>query len=101
MIPLYPNVIAPMFNTFTPLPETSPVYPRIKSLAAKLNFPLGQIWVIDGSKRSAHSNAYFYGLPFLTKQIVIFDTLLEKASPEEVEAILGSSCRSSLFVSDH
>lgn len=49
----------------------------------------GQIWVIDGSKRSAHSNAYFYGLPFLTKQIVIYDTLLEKASPEEVEAILG------------
>lgn len=90
MIPLYPNVIAPLFNTFTPLPESSPVYPRVKSLAARLNFPLGQIWVIDGSKRSAHSNAYFYGLPGGQKQIVIYDTLLDKASPEEVEAILGA-----------
>ena len=46
---------------------------------------------MDGSKRSSHSNAFFFGLPFLTKHIVIYDTLLEKSTPEEVEAILGEA----------
>lgn len=53
MIPLYPYVIAPLFNTFTPLPEDSPVFPLVKSLSEKLDFPLGRVWVMDGSKRSA------------------------------------------------
>ncbi|GAA5831365.1 hypothetical protein JCM11251_003999 [Rhodosporidiobolus azoricus] len=89
MVPLYPAVIQPMFNTFTLLPEDSPVYPRLKALAEKLNFPLGKVWVINGSLRSSHSNAYFYGLPGFSKNIVIYDTLLEKSKPEEVEAILA------------
>lgn len=91
LIPLYPYVIAPLFNKFTPLDESSPVYPRIHALASRLGFPLGKIWVMDGSRRSAHSNAYFFGLPGLSKQIVIFDTLLDtdKTKPEEVEAIVA------------
>ncbi|KAK4054718.1 zinc metalloprotease [Microbotryomycetes sp. JL201] len=89
MIPTYPYLIAPLFNKFTPLATDSPVYPKAKALADRLEFPLGRIWVIDGSKRSSHSNAYFYGLPFLTKHIVLYDTLLEKSSPEEIEAVLA------------
>ncbi|KAK4705483.1 STE24 endopeptidase, partial [Phenoliferia sp. Uapishka_3] len=90
MIPLYPYLIAPLFNKFTPLEESSPVYPLVSALSTKLGFPLGRVWVMDGSKRSSHSNAYFFGLPGLTKHIVIYDTLLTQASPEEVEAILGT-----------
>lgn len=93
MIFVYPYFIAPLFNKFTPLIKDSPVYPRVEALAKRLNFPLASVWVIDGSTRSSHSNAYFYGLPFLSKNIVIFDTLLEKSTPEEVEAILGESLR--------
>ncbi|KAM0793014.1 hypothetical protein ACM66B_000506 [Microbotryomycetes sp. NB124-2] len=89
MIPTYPYLIAPLFNKFTPLATDSPLYPKAKALADRLGFPLGRIWVIDGSKRSSHSNAYFYGLPFLTKHIVLYDTLLEKSSPEEIEAVLA------------
>ncbi|GAA6000400.1 zinc metalloprotease [Rhodotorula paludigena] len=89
MIFVYPYFIAPLFNKFTPLAKDSPVYPRVEALAKRLNFPLASVWVIDGSTRSSHSNAYFYGLPFLSKNIVIFDTLLEKSTPEEVEAILA------------
>ncbi|GAA5853427.1 hypothetical protein JCM8547_002452 [Rhodosporidiobolus lusitaniae] len=89
MVPLFPAVIQPLFNKFTLLPEDSPVYPRVQALAKKLNFPLGKIWVIDGSVRSSHSNAYFYGLPGFNKNIVIYDTLLEKSKPEEIEAILA------------
>lgn len=62
MVPLYPAVISPLFNKFTLLPKESPVYPRIEALAKKLNFPLGKVWVIDGSVRSSHSNAYFVRL---------------------------------------
>ncbi|GAA5980316.1 hypothetical protein JCM10908_001613 [Rhodotorula pacifica] len=89
MIFVYPYVIMPLFNKFTPLPTDSPVYPRVKELAEKLNFPLGKVWVIDGSIRSSHSNAFFFGLPGLQKHIVLYDTLLEKSKPEEVEAILA------------
>lgn len=89
MIFVYPYVIAPLFNTFTPLAKDSPVFPRVEALAKRLDFPLGRVWVMDGSKRSAHSNAFFFGLPFLTKHIVIYDTLIEKSSPEEIEAILA------------
>lgn len=94
MIPLYPLIILPLFNTLTPLKSDNPVYPKVKALATRLNFPLNEIWVIDGSKRSAHSNAFYYGVPFLSKSIVIYDTLLEKSTPEEIEAILGKSLRS-------
>lgn len=61
---------------------------RVEALAAKLKFPLKHLYVIDGSKRSSHSNAYFYGLPW-SKQIVLYDTLIDKSSPAEVEAVLA------------
>lgn len=89
MIPLYPLVILPLFSTLTPLDASSPVFETVQKLADRLGFPLKKIVVIDGSKRSSHSNAFFTGIPFFSKTIVIFDTLLEKASMEEVEAILA------------
>jgi STE24 endopeptidase len=59
MLVVYPYAIMPLFNKFTPLPTDSPFYAPIKDLADKLNFPLSKIWVIDGSIRSSHSNAFF------------------------------------------
>jgi len=91
MIVGYPFVIAPLFNKFTPLAQDSPFFPRIKAVAQRVGFPLDAVYVIDGSTRSSHSNAYFVGVPGLPKQIVIFDTLLDKSTPEEVEAVLGAS----------
>lgn len=60
----------------------------MEALARKLKFPLTELQVIDGSKRSAHSNAYFAGLPW-KKKIVIYDTLIEKSETEEVVAVLA------------
>ncbi len=60
----------------------------VEALAERLKFPLKSLYVIDGSKRSAHSNAYFFGLPW-KKHIVIYDTLIEKSEPQEVVAVLG------------
>ncbi|EME39248.1 hypothetical protein DOTSEDRAFT_75093 [Dothistroma septosporum NZE10] len=85
---LYPTLIVPLFNKLTPL-EPGDLKTRVEALANKLSFPLKELQVIDGSKRSAHSNAYFTGLPFLPKKIVIYDTLLNKASAQEVEAVLA------------
>ncbi|GAA5875737.1 hypothetical protein JCM16303_003976 [Sporobolomyces ruberrimus] len=89
LVPLGPYVIMPLFNKFTLLEESSPVYPKVKALAERVGFPYDKIYVIDGSKRSSHSNAFVTGIPGLTKQIVIYDTLMEKATPDEVEAILA------------
>ncbi|KAF2156761.1 hypothetical protein K461DRAFT_289141 [Myriangium duriaei CBS 260.36] len=86
-ITIYPIVIVPLFNKLTPLPPGS-LKEAVEALAARLKFPLSELQVIDGSKRSAHSNAYFTGLPW-KKKIVIYDTLLEKSSEKEVEAILA------------
>jgi STE24 endopeptidase len=86
-VTIYPIVIVPIFNKLTPL-EPGSLKERIDALAAKLSFPLSELQVIDGSKRSAHSNAYFTGLPW-KKKIVIYDTLIEKSSEKEVEAILA------------
>lgn len=60
MMTLYPTLIAPLFNKYDKL-ESGPLYDAIEELAKKVSFPLTQIFVVDGSKRSAHSNAYFYG----------------------------------------
>ena len=60
MMVVYPTFIAPLFNQYTKLDE-GPIYAAIEKLANKVSFPLTQIYVVDGSKRSAHSNAYFYG----------------------------------------
>ncbi|XP_013138228.1 PREDICTED: CAAX prenyl protease 1 homolog [Papilio polytes] len=74
LLALYPTVIAPLFDKFVPLPENA-LRKGIEDLALKLNFPLSQIYIVKGSKRSAHSNAYFSGL-LGAKRIVLFDTLL-------------------------
>jgi STE24 endopeptidase len=71
IIAIYPVLIQPLFNKLEPLKEGT-VKSKTEELARKLKFPLGKLWVIDGSKRSAHSNAYFYGLPW-SKQIVFLD----------------------------
>jgi STE24 endopeptidase len=68
MIAVYPILIQPLFNKLEPLKDGE-VKLKTEELARKLKFPLGKLWVIDGSKRSSHSNAYFYGLPW-SKQIV-------------------------------
>lgn len=86
-ITIYPIAILPLFNKLSPL-EPGQLKTGVEALAKRLNFPLHSLYVIDGSKRSAHSNAYFYGLPW-EKHIVIFDTLIEKSEPEEVVAVLG------------
>lgn len=81
--------------------------PQLEKLAKRVNFPLSKIWTIDGSKRSSHSNAFFFGLwPFPVrcetlrvkrevfsssrsqKHIVLYDTLLEKQTADEVEAVV-------------
>ncbi|KAJ5568354.1 CAAX prenyl protease 1 [Penicillium hetheringtonii] len=81
-ITIYPIVILPLFNKLSPL-QPGEIKTGVEKLAEKLKFPLSELHVIDGSKRSAHSNAYFYGLPW-KKHIVIYDTLLEKSEPQEV-----------------
>ena len=86
LIAIYPNVIAPLFNEFKPLDEGK-LKEQIEEMAKSQNFPLDKLYVIDGSKRSSHSNAYFYGL--WNKRIVLFDTLLnEEIKNDEVLAIL-------------
>lgn len=84
---IVPIWIMPLFNKFTPL-EPGELKTRIDGLAKKLKFPLSELYVIDGSKRSAHSNAFFTGLPW-KKRIVLYDTLLDKSSTPEVEAVLA------------
>ncbi|KAF7121648.1 hypothetical protein CNMCM5793_009120 [Aspergillus hiratsukae] len=86
-ITIYPIVILPLFNKLSPL-EPGELKTGVEQLARKLSFPLHELYVIDGSKRSAHSNAYFYGLPW-KKHIVIYDTLIEKSETEEVVAVLS------------
>lgn len=86
-ITIYPILILPLFNKLAPL-EEGPLKSSVEALAKRLQFPLKELYVIDGSKRSAHSNAYFYGLPW-KKHIVIYDTLIEKSETEEVVAVLS------------
>ena len=86
-ITIYPIAILPLFNKLSPL-EPGSLKTEVEGLAKRLEFPLKELYVIDGSKRSAHSNAYFYGLPW-KKHIVIYDTLIEKSETEEVIAVLG------------
>ena len=85
--PLFTTVIAPLFNKFTPLVDGE-LKGAIEQYSEKVKFPLTEISVMDGSKRSGHSNAYFSGLG-KKKRIVLFDTLIEKHSIEELVAILA------------
>lgn len=87
MTAAYPTFILPLFNKLSPLPEGE-LKSKVDDLAGKLKFPLHELFVIDGSKRSAHSNAYFFGLPW-KKHIVLYDTLIESNSADEVTAVLG------------
>ena len=87
MLVLYPTVIAPFFNKFTPLEEGA-VKARIEALLARCGFQSKGLYVMDGSKRSSHGNAYFTGFG-AAKRIVFFDTLLKSLEPAEVEAVLA------------
>ncbi|MES2099331.1 MAG: M48 family metallopeptidase [Pseudomonadota bacterium] len=84
---LYPTVIAPLFNTFKPLADES-LKARVQALMARCGFKAKGLFVMDGSKRSAHANAYFTGFG-ASKRVVFFDTLLNKLTPGEVEAVLA------------
>ncbi|WP_156454448.1 M48 family metallopeptidase [Lampropedia cohaerens] len=87
MMWLYPTVIAPLFNQFKPL-ENAALRARIETLMARSGFTAQGLFVMDGSRRSAHANAYFTGLGN-AKRVVFFDTLLGKLSDAEVEAVLA------------
>lgn len=87
MVVIYPLWLAPLFNTFTPLPEGE-VRSRIEHLMARCGFKASGLFVMDASKRSSHGNAYFTGFG-KAKRIVLFDTLLDQNTPEEIEAVLA------------
>jgi STE24 endopeptidase len=84
---LYPTVIAPLFNKFRPL-EDGALKARVEALMARCGFAAKGLFVMDGSRRSAHANAYFTGFG-AAKRVVFFDTLLAKLTPTEVEAVLA------------
>lgn len=87
MLWAYPTIIAPMFNTFQPLEDES-LKNRINHLLSRNGFKGEGAFVMDGSKRSGHGNAYFTGFG-RKKRIVFFDTLLKSLTPEEIEAVLA------------
>ncbi len=84
---LYPTVIAPLFNKFQPLEDES-LKARVTALMQRCGFAAKGLFVMDGSKRSAHANAYFTGFG-ASKRVVFFDTLLKQLSPAEVDAVLA------------
>jgi len=84
---LYPTLIAPLFNRFEPLKDGG-LAERITALLARTGFSSKGVFVMDGSRRSAHGNAYFTGLG-RAKRIVFFDTLVERLQPSEIEAVLA------------
>ena len=87
MVWAWPAFIAPIFNRFSPL-EDEALRQRIDALLERCGFSSNGVFVIDGSRRSAHGNAYFSGFG-RNKRIVFFDTLLEQLRPEEIEAVLA------------
>jgi STE24 endopeptidase len=87
MLVLYPTLIAPLFNKFTPLQDDG-LRARIEGLMQRVGFASQGLFVMDGSKRSAHGNAYFSGFG-AAKRIVFFDTLLARLAPQEIEAVLA------------
>jgi STE24 endopeptidase len=84
---LYPTVIAPLFNKFQPLADEA-LAERVRALMQRCGFRAQGLYVMDGSKRSAHANAYFTGFG-ASKRVVFFDTLLSRLSPGQVEAVLA------------
>ncbi len=87
LLVLYPTLIAPLFNKFEPLADGA-LKERVQSLMQRCGFATKGLFVMDGSRRSAHANAYFTGLGG-AKRVVFFDTLLQRLSPGEVEAVLA------------
>lgn len=84
MMVIYPSIIAPMFNTFNPLPEGGLKH-KLVAMANRLGFPLNKMYVVDGSRRSSHSNAYVFGL--FKKNICIYDSLLEQTKGEDEQVV--------------
>jgi STE24 endopeptidase len=84
---LYPTVIAPLFNKFEPLADAG-LRQRVEQLLARCGFRAKGLYVMDGSRRSAHGNAYFTGFG-AARRIVFFDTLLSRLAPDEIEAVLA------------
>lgn len=84
---IYPTYIAPLFNDFEPMRDEAEKA-RIEALLKKCGFAASGLFVMDGSKRSTHGNAYFTGFG-KTKRIVFFDTLLQRLTPNEVDAVLA------------
>jgi len=87
LLVLYPTVIAPLFNKFEPLADEA-LRGRVQALMQRCGFAAKGLFVMDGSRRSAHANAYFTGLG-AAKRVVFFDTLLQRLTPGEVEAVLA------------
>ena len=87
LMAIAPNVIMPLFNKFTPL-EDEVLKSRVNALMQRAGFTAKGFFVMDGSKRSAHSNAFFTGFG-ASKRVVFFDTLLKQLSPSEMEAVLA------------
>jgi STE24 endopeptidase len=87
LLVLYPTVIAPLFNKFKPL-EDEALKTRVTALMQRCGFAAKGLFVMDGSKRSGHANAYFTGFG-ASKRVVFYDTLLSKLSPAEVDAVLA------------
>jgi STE24 endopeptidase len=84
---IYPVFIAPLFNKFSPLADQA-LAARIEALLSRCGFRSSGLYVMDGSKRSSHGNAYFTGFG-AAKRIVFFDTLLSRLAPSEIEAVLA------------
>ena len=87
MMVLYPMVIAPLFNKFEPLQDQA-LTARVTALMARCGFAAKGLFVMDGSRRSVHGNAYFTGFG-AARRVVFFDTLLKQLDPPEVEAVLA------------
>ncbi|KAK0427765.1 hypothetical protein QR680_010415 [Steinernema hermaphroditum] len=88
LMTIYPEFIAPLFDKYIPLPDGE-LKTKIEELAAKRKFPLTKLYVVQGSKRSAHSNAYMYGF-WKNKRIVIYDTLLSEEVNEQLKDLWGA-----------
>ena len=87
VLAIYPTFVAPLFNKFSPM-QDGDLKARIEALLAKCGFKSQGLFVMDGSRRSSHGNAYFTGFG-KAKRIVFFDTLLSRLEPEEIEAVLA------------
>ncbi len=87
MMVVFPTLIAPLFNRFEPLPDGE-VRRRAQDLMRRCGFALQGLYVMDGSRRSAHANAYFTGIGS-ARRVVLFDTLLQQLDPVQVEAVLA------------